>query len=164
MRGIYIHQWWQLRGTAQFRYLLCWSLHASVCSSLSFCAKRNMIGVVYLDTLDEFLMPIRFWKKRVPVACTLHIGWHFWIQSFLANGLEDATLSHRHLILMALKPLTYSSGSTYKMLFTFHNCPTLCRNLLKEYVLLQLQSHLLYSATWNLLFMCSPCITEYDIM
>jgi len=108
-------------GTAQFQYLLCWSLHASVHSSLSLCVKCNMNGVVYLDT-DEFLMPVRFWKKCVPVACTQHIGWHFLIQSFLANGLEDPTLSHRHLILLTLKSLTYSSGSTYKMLFTFHKC------------------------------------------
>jgi len=158
-----LHQWWQLQGTAPFQYLLCWSLHASVNASPSFCAKRNMYGVVYLDTLDESLMPVRFWKKCVPMACTVHIGWPFLIQSFLANGLEDATLSHRHLILLTLKPHTYSSGSTYKMLFRFHKCPILCRNLLRGYELLQLQLHLLYSVTFKLLFMCSSCITEYDI-
>jgi hypothetical protein len=163
-RGTYMHQWRQLQGTAPFQYVLCWSLYASVRSSLSFCAIRNMNGAGYLDTLDEFLMPVRFWKKCVPVGCTLHIGWHFLIQSFLANGMEDVTLSHRHPILLTLKPLTYSSGSTYKMLFSFHNCPTLCRNLLRGYGLLQLQLHPLHSLTWKLLFMCSPCITEYDIM
>lgn len=164
MRGTYIHQWWQLRETAPFQYLLCSSLHASVRSSLSFCAKRNMNGVMYLDTLHEFLMPVRFCKKCVPMACILHIRRHFLIQSFLANGLEDAILPLRHLILLTLKPLTYSSESTYKMLFRFHKCPTLCRNLLRGYGLLQLQLHLLYSVTWKLLFMCSPCITECDIM
>jgi hypothetical protein len=165
MRGTYnLHQWWQPQETAPFQYLPCWSLHASVRSSLSFCAKRNMNGVVYLDTSDEFLMPVPFWKKGVPMACTVHIGWPFLILSFLANGLEDSTLSHSHLILLTLEPHTYSSGSTYKMLFRFHKCPTLCRNLLRGYGLLQLQLHLLYSVTWKLLFMPSPCVTEYDIM
>jgi hypothetical protein len=112
-------------GTALFQCLQCWSLDASVRSSVSFCAKRNTNCVVYLDTLDEFLMPVRFWKSYAPMVCTMHIERHFLIQCFLANGLEGATLSHRYLIRLTLKPLTYSSGSTYKMLFRFHNCPTL---------------------------------------
>jgi len=35
-------------------------------SGFSFFAQRTVNGALHLDTVEEFLMPIKFWKKEGP--------------------------------------------------------------------------------------------------
>jgi len=113
---------WRCNGRSQVQWLWCCIQTKRVGPFSFFVDMLN--GLVYLDTLEEFLMVILFWKKRALMAhcsskmecChifTLQIIVS-WIDSFQRSDLAEVPLSIWLLVFINLLQSVSSSGGCVK--------------------------------------------------
>jgi hypothetical protein len=160
-----LHQLWQLQRTALFQCLQCWSLDASVRSSVSFlcqtqhelCSVPRHVGrIPHTGPILEELS-LQWYAQCISNGTSWsNVSWQMdWKVRSYNIGTSFPWPKHHLLILLEVHTRCCSGSITAQH----------CRNVLRGYgLLLQLQLHLWHSVTRKLHVISSPCVTEYGII